>query len=58
MPTSTGLVSRTTTDITRAAPVPKVYTRAIDGVAAPITIPEPQPQVLVATVTNRNHTDN
>lgn len=58
MPTSPGVIARTTTDITQAAPVAKTYTRTIDGKAAPITVPEAQPKVLVATTTSRNHTDN
>lgn len=58
MATSTGVIARTTTDITRPDPVAKVYTRSIDGKAANITIPEAQLKVLVATTTSRNHTDN
>jgi hypothetical protein len=51
-------VTRVTTDRSQPAPIPKVYTRTIDGVARPMTVPEPQPAVFVTTSTSRVHTDN
>ena len=58
MPVSSGPITRTITERTRAAPVPKIYTRTIDGVAANITIPEHQPIVEATSSSTRNHTDN
>lgn len=58
MPTSTGPISRTISERTTAAPVNKVYTRTIDGVSAPLTVPEPPVTTVTTSSSTRNHTDN
>lgn len=57
MPFISGPILRTISELAVAAPVPKTYTRTIDGVARPLTIPEPSVRTFVTSSSTRNQED-